>query len=94
MSAIEFIYQELNNNRVFCKHVTNVKYPYLWQVLYLTPHNYIGWTHYGSSAAPNTIYGLSWILKNIFNMSAEQFIESYVSATCDYINHYEYSSNT
>jgi hypothetical protein len=94
MKAIEFIYQELNNGRVFCEHVTNVKYPYLWEVLYLTPHDNIGWTYYGSSAAVNTIDSLSWLLENIFNMSAEHFLERYVSATREYIDHYNDSTDT
>ena len=93
MKALEFIYQELNGGRIFAEHVTNVKYPYLWDVLYLTPHNYIGWTYYGSSTVPNTINNLAWVLKNIFDMSAEEFLQRYVSATRDYINHYEYSPN-
>ena len=49
-----------------------------WARLYLVEDwagDYIGWSHYGSSAKENTMDGLEWILKNIFKKTPADFIE-------------------
>ena len=56
--------------------VKNVKYPFFWTVL-IADEKYIYWRYFGESANDNTLDALAWILKNIFELTPEEFIEKY-----------------
>ena len=96
MNAIDFIYNELNSGRVFGKHCIKdasgmlYKYPFIRAALYITTNNYIGYTHYGSSAVKNNKQDLQWVIENIFDTTPEKFLETYVSCTNEYYNKFEY----
>lgn len=46
-------------------------------VLWQTQYNNIGWEHYGRSACKNTKKELKWLLKNIFELTPLEFINTY-----------------
>lgn len=93
MKAIEYIYNELHTGRVFGKHHLNVNYPYISADLYLTDGGYIGYSHFGSSAVKDNIPALEWVIRNIFDITPEKFLESYVSCNHDYYVSFD-GSNT
>jgi len=57
---------------------------YFAEVLYMYRSNldgkqYFQWRYFGSSANKATKKDLSWILENIFNMTAKQFVAYYIT---------------
>ena len=57
---------------------------YFAEVLYmyqssLDGKQYFQWRYFGSSANKATKKDLSWILENIFNMTAKQFVSYYIT---------------
>ena len=71
------VLEQIHNGIVYGNPITDVKYPYFSECLYLTNHGYIGFTHYGSSAADDTISDLAWILAHMFKMSPCEFISKF-----------------
>ena len=68
------------------EHHSWITYPYFDAVLYRIENNgrgepCIGWRHYGSSANPNTIEDLNWIITTIFEMTPEEFVQKYIKNT-------------
>ena len=63
-------------------HGRPLYYPGFTVALY--KHNYkplFCWSHYGSSANKAKLKELQWILTNIFNMTAKDFMTVYLSKT-------------
>jgi hypothetical protein len=68
------------------EHHSWITYPYFDAVLYRIENDgrgepCIGWRHYGSSANPNTIEDLNWIITTIFEMTPEEFVQKYIKNT-------------
>lgn len=88
-SKTKALYAMLNNGESFgifeyWNHYENkpLRYPLFHTVL--VKHyckNILCWDYYGSSANKNTLQDLEWILENIFNMTADEFIKKYMSKT-------------
>ena len=76
MTALKEIYNNINNGKKYGDIVKNVKYPFFWTVL-IADEKYIYWCYFGESANDNTMDALAWILKNIFKLTPEEFIEKY-----------------
>ena len=76
MTALKEIYNNINNGKKYGEIEKNVKYPFFWTVL-TANEKYIYWCYFGESANKNTITDLAWILKNIFEITPEEFIEKY-----------------
>ena len=76
MAALKEIYNNINNGKKYGDIVKNVKDPFFDTVLSAN-EQYIYWQHFGSSANKNTMESLAWILKNIFKLTPEEFIEKY-----------------
>lgn len=72
------IYNNIQAGKIYGEYWLNVKYPFFSEVLYKTCGNYIGWTHYGSSANKNTKKELAWIISVIFDTTPEEFEKMYV----------------
>lgn len=56
-----------------------LRYPYFHAVLYKTFNGFIGWNLAGSSAIKNSKKELIWLLDKIFNMTAIEFLETYIT---------------
>lgn len=81
-NILKQIYWNLHNGIVYGKYITDVKYPYFDECLYLHPwQNCICWHNYGSSANNDTEKDLLWIITTIFETTPEQFIKDY---TCEH----------
>ena len=76
MAALKEIYNNINNGKKYGEIEKNVKYPFFWTVL-IADEKYIYWRYYGESANDNTMDALAWILKSIFKLTPEEFIEKY-----------------
>ena len=76
MTALKEIYNNINNGKKYGDIVKNVKDPFFWTVL-IADEKYIYWRYFGESANDNTMDALAWILKNIFKLTPEEFIEKY-----------------
>lgn len=77
--ALHQIYNNLHNGIVYGEYITNVTYPYFSEQLYLHPfQNCICYSHYGSSAISDNITDLNWLLKTIFETTAENFIATHI----------------
>lgn len=68
------------------EHFSWITYPYFDAVLYLIANNgvgreVIGWRNYGSSANPNTLKDLKWILDTIFEQTPTEFLNTYIKST-------------
>lgn len=79
---LDKIYTDLQRGVVYGKNMTHekyayIKYDYFEDCLFLNWQRTISWRHYGESANPNTKSDLRWILKNIFKMTAKDFINTY-----------------
>lgn len=77
MTALERIYQNLQDGKVYGYMFTPCKYPYFHKVLYKTIYGHIGWNHYGSAANENTTKELAWVLEHIFRVTPEEFEQKY-----------------
>ena len=80
--AIERIYNALQNGDRYGNPVWNVTFPYFRTVLYKYTNrgrDYIGFSHFGSSAVENTPEKLEWVIRNIFDMTPERFEKEYIS---------------
>ena len=80
------IYRNLNDGKIYGRPVTNVRFSYFSENLYLTDHENIGYQHFGSSAVRNTLRDLNWVLRNIFDMLPEEFCKSYQCRTYNEAN--------
>ncbi len=79
MSALELIYDKLLEGESFGKiEKHNAGGTYFWNVL-SSDKVYIYWRHYGSSANKISLTSLRWILRTIFNTTAEQFLYDYTT---------------
>lgn len=76
--TLQQIYNNLQDGRIYGYDFTKCKYPFFDPVLYLTKGGYIGWHHYGSSAAENKIEDLDWLIREIFRMTPEEFVQKYI----------------
>ena len=76
MTALKEIYKNINSGKKYGYVMENVKYPFFAAVLSAN-EQYIYWQHFGSSANKNTMESLAWILKNIFKLTPEEFLEKY-----------------
>lgn len=77
MDALDRIFDNLQAGKVYGDYRPSARFPYFWNVLYKTCSNFIGYTHYGSSATKNTKDDLSWIISDIFETTPEQFEKKY-----------------
>lgn len=79
MSAIKFIYRKLLDGEVFGRiEEHRMGGTYFWDVL-SADKEYIYWRHYGEGANKTIIENLRWILKNIFEMTPEEFLYNYTT---------------
>ena len=76
-NLLDKIYNNLQQDKVYGRMVTNVRYPYFDTVLYKTITGFIGWHNFGSSANKNTKEDLKWIIETIFKCTPKEFVETY-----------------
>ena len=79
---LEKLYEMLNNGETFGEILPHrLGGTFFWDVLSVSPvgKKYIRWRHYGSSANKNTKKDLAWILREIFKMTPEEFMEKYTT---------------
>lgn len=83
---IDIIYDNLKNGLKYSRFYSwdyynnqPLKYPHFHTVLSYDPVKKLWiWTNYGSSANKATKKELKWILKNIFDCTAKEFIQDYI----------------
>lgn len=80
--TVKDIYDNLQDGKVYGKTMKAVN-PNLYETIFITSLStsedgqYIRWNHFGSSANKNTVSELEWILKVIFEMTAEEFTNNF-----------------
>lgn len=80
-AALEQIYADLHKGEVYGLDQFNCHFPYFWSNLYLVESRdktYIGWNEHGSSAEPDDIENLSWIIGTIFEQTPEEFLLTHI----------------
>ena len=78
-NATRELFNRLNAGEVFVEILPHrLGGTFFWQVL-SADSRFIYWRHYGSSANKNKLESLAWILENIFNMTAEEFLSKYTT---------------
>ena len=76
--ALDRIYNNIQAGKMYGEYRLNVKYPFFGEALYKIDSEFIGYTHYGSSATKNTKEWLNWIIAAIFKTTPEEFEKMYV----------------
>ena len=77
-AAFEEIYWNLKEGKCYTEFLGNVRFPCHYTVLFYDPiKKLFCWRNYGSSANKATKAKLRWILKVIFKMTPEEFIQTY-----------------
>lgn len=83
MNELKEIYMNLLEGKCYGKMVNNVKYPFFNVCLsygrstYQDNKWYLFWHNAGSSADIPNLKNLKWIIENIFNTKAEDFVKNY-----------------
>lgn len=78
MKALETIFNNINNGKVYGNMFTKCKYPFFNINLCLGNNpKYIYWCNFGSSHNNNNLRDLQWIIETIFKTTPEKFISEY-----------------
>lgn len=77
----DFLYDELMKGTAFGRVSTDTRFPVFRAAIQrgrtIQTHRLFCWQHYGSSANNATKKDLRWLLKNIFELSATEFLQRY-----------------
>ena len=87
MKAIDIIYNNLKDGKIYATYLDNVRFHGYWYNLtYDHVKNLFLWRNFGSSANKATKKDLAWIIETIFKCSAEEFMQRYECVTREEYN--------